>query len=96
MPRTIAKQPAPPKKPPLAITSPSPLDGRVTLRVREVIKLTGFSQSTIYEMMDDGSLANTKLRGIRLIYADSLRALLAPPNAYCKRSPRATREGKGR
>jgi excisionase family DNA binding protein len=57
----------------------SPLDGRVTLRVREVIELTGFSQSTVYEMMDDGLLPNTKVRGIRLIYAEGLRALLAPP-----------------
>ena len=59
----------------------SPLDGRVTLRVREVVKLTGFCQSTIYEMMDGGSLPNTKVRGIRLIYADGLRGLLGLTSA---------------
>jgi excisionase family DNA binding protein len=54
-----------------------PLEGRLTFRVREVIELTGLSQSTIYEMMDEGQLASTKVRGIRLIYADSLRNVLA-------------------
>lgn len=54
-----------------------PVEPRLTYRVREVIKLTGLSQSTIYEMMDEGTLRSTKVRGIRLIFADSLRDVLA-------------------
>jgi excisionase family DNA binding protein len=50
---------------------------RLTYRVREVIELTGLSQSTIYEMLDEGVLRSTKVRNIRLIYADSLRDVLA-------------------
>jgi len=57
------------------------LEGRVTLRVREVVERTGLSQSTIYEMMDDGALPNVKVRGIRLIYAVGLRELLNRPPA---------------
>jgi excisionase family DNA binding protein len=77
---TVSKRSAPPlatSKRVLAPDRPPPLEGRLTFRVREVIELTGLSQSTIYEMMDDGSLASTKVRGIRLIYADSLRNVLA-------------------
>jgi excisionase family DNA binding protein len=74
-PKRSAQRLAPPKRalPP----DRPPLEGRLTFRVREVIELTGLSQSTIYEMMDEGQLASTKVRGIRLIYADSLRNVLA-------------------
>lgn len=58
-------------------SSPPPAGGRLTYRVREVIELTGLSQSTIYELMADGTLRSVKIRGIRLIHAASLHDLLA-------------------
>jgi excisionase family DNA binding protein len=75
------------------------LEGRLTFRVREVVALTGFSQSTVYELMDDGSLDNTKVGGIRLIYAESLRQLLnrpPPPRGNFPSPGRGVRRRSGR
>jgi excisionase family DNA binding protein len=70
------------------------LEGRVTFRVREVVERTGLAQSTIYEMMNDGTLPNTKVRGIRLIFADGLRQLLNQPPPPPKGHGRRIARGK--
>lgn len=80
-----AKAAAAAKAAAVAVPPPPPMPSvsihrRLTYRVREVIELTGFSQSSIYEMMDAGELRSTKVRGVRLIYADSLRVLLKLPS----------------
>jgi excisionase family DNA binding protein len=75
------------------------LEGRLTFRVREVVAATGYSQSTVYEMMDDGTLDNIKVGGIRLIYAESLRQLLnrpPPPRGSFPSPGRGVRRRSGR
>ena len=50
-------------------------DGLVT--VREAAKFLSVSRTTIYELMDDGELPFSKIRGSRRIPIAALRALAA-------------------
>ena len=61
---------------PLSATPDVALATRVTVRINEALALTGLGQTTLKEMIADGTLRSTKVRGVRLIYADSLRELL--------------------
>jgi excisionase family DNA binding protein len=75
--RPIVHRPRNKQQPTVAPPAPPPVSARLTYRVKEVISLTGLSQSTVYELMDAGTLRSTKVRGVRLIFADSLHNVLA-------------------
>lgn len=44
--------------------------------VKEAVRLTGLSRTTLYLMMSQGALAWTKCRGRRLVVRASIEALL--------------------
>lgn len=48
----------------------------VTCSIKEVIRTTSLSQSTIYRMIDRGELETVKLGGRRLVKIASLKRLL--------------------
>lgn len=50
----------------------------LTVTVKEAKRLSGLSQSTLYEMMADGRLIRTKIGSRTLITYASLKKLLAP------------------
>lgn len=45
--------------------------------VKEAAKIYGWSRSTLYKMMSDGTLRTVKIGGRRLIPRDALEALIA-------------------
>ncbi len=51
-------------------------DKRLTWRISEVLEVTGLGHTTVKELIADGTLRSTKVRGVRLIHDDSLRQLL--------------------
>jgi len=58
-------------------TKPLPLpDGERLYRITEAAQMLRCSDKTIRRMIDSGQLASQKLRGIHLIRASNLQALL--------------------
>lgn len=49
---------------------------RLTCTVQQAVKITGISQSQLYNLMKDGDLAYTHAAGRRLIYFSSLKKLV--------------------
>lgn len=56
--------------------SPVPLDERLTLRIAEVVKISGLSRSTIYNLIKSGRLPTMKVGTCRLVRRDDLVDLL--------------------
>lgn len=52
----------------MSVTEPAP----VMYRIREVVKLTGLSRSTIYKQIKDGRLSAVKQGRATLVTADEL------------------------
>ncbi|WP_366520759.1 helix-turn-helix domain-containing protein [Acidocella sp.] len=58
-----------------------PFAQRLTCTVDEACSATGLGRTKLYELIGDGSLATTTIGRRRLVFVDSLRALLEPGNA---------------
>jgi hypothetical protein len=50
---------------------------RIAYRVGELVRATGVSRKTIERRINDGTLKSTKVFGVRLIEAESVRALFS-------------------
>jgi excisionase family DNA binding protein len=51
---------------------------RLSLSVLEAAEATGLSKSTLYNLMGDGTLPFTKIRGRRVLAVASLESLISP------------------
>ena len=59
------------------LAPPAPVQ-KMSYRVDEAVQVTGLSRSLIYSLMADGTLRFTQVRGVRIIPAESLHALVHP------------------
>jgi excisionase family DNA binding protein len=55
-----------------------PFEQRVTCTVRDACQATGFSKSTMFEWVSDGTVQSKKVGGKRLIYVPSLLKVVKP------------------
>ena len=54
---------------------------KLAYRIPEAVEATGIGRSTLYELIRDGELKTTKIRGRTLIERSELEALLARSRA---------------
>jgi excisionase family DNA binding protein len=77
-------------KPPAPAPNPALQPERLGYRVDELAPLLGVSVRTIKRRVADGTLKSTKALGVRLISAESVRALFAKAT-----EPALTRKSRG-
>ncbi len=53
-----------------------PFSERFTCSIKEAAAATGLGKSTLYELMDEGRIAYTKVNSRRLLFVQSLLVLL--------------------
>ena len=63
-------------------TNPEP----ITVSVAQARTMSGLGNSTIYELLRAGKIRSTQIGGRRLVFVDSLRALLESGAASTKAS----------
>ena len=71
---------------------PSHYQGRQTLRVKEVVAVSGIARTKIYQLIGDGTLRTIKVGRARLVLRSSLDELLSP-EPLDKNSARGTPGG---
>lgn len=64
---------------------------RLAYSVADAVAATGLGRSTIYGLMEDGTLPFTQIRGRRVIAASALRKLVGEPTAPMALVERSTR-----